>query len=391
MIFWTYALILAGLAMLGPFTTDTYFPFFPDLQRYFGIQAASLQQSLSLYLLSFSIMMLFHGSLSDAFGRRRVILWSLAGFILTSLACAMAHSYAALLLFRALQGMCVGAGMVVGQAIIRDRFHGVEAQRLVSQVTMLFGLAPALAPLVGGYLHQFFPWQSAFILLAGLGGLLWLACFTRLDESLQPNQRQPFRLGYLWTGYRVVFFHRPFMLLSTSLALGFSGFLVYVASAPDVVFHVLAQDALGFGWLFVPIVIGLMGGSMCATWYAGKLSHGRMLRAGYATMALAVMVNLAYTLMTPEVRVPWAVFPIMLYTFGLALTIPGLTILALDIFPEKRGLAASVQGVVQSLCFTLIAAIVAPILFGSATRYAMVMALLFTLNVICICSYRRLR
>lgn len=391
MIFWKYALILAGLAMLGPFTTDTYFPFFPDLQRYFDIQAVALQQSLSVYLLSFSVMMLFHGSLSDAFGRRRVILCSLAGFVVTSLACAMTTQYVALLIFRALQGMCVGAGMVVGQAIIRDRFHGIEAQRLVSQVTMLFGLAPAIAPLVGGYLHQFYSWQSAFLLLATLGGVLWLACFKSLEESLPISQRQPFNVSYLWLGYRTVLTRGPFMLLSTALALGFSGFLIYVASAPDIVFHVLAQDALGFGWLFVPIVIGLMGGSICATWSAGKLSHGKMLCLGYTLMAVAVVINLSYTLMVTKVSVPWAVMPIMIYTFGLALTIPGLTILALDIFPEKRGMAASIQGVLQSLFFTLIAAVIAPLLFGSAISYASVMALLFSLNLGCVLMYKRLR
>lgn len=391
MTFWKYALILAGLAMLGPFTTDTYFPFFPDLQAYFGIQAASLQQSLSIYLLSFSVMMLFHGSLSDAFGRRRVILWALAGFVVTSLACALAKNYASLLVFRALQGMSVGAGMVVGQAIIRDRFAGIEAQKLVSQVTMLFGLAPALAPLVGGYLHQYFPWQSAFLLLAALGALLWIACWRSLEESLPLAKRQPFRLNYLSAGYLAVISHAPFMLLSAALALGFSGFLIYVASAPDFVFHVLGRDALGFGWLFVPIVIGLMAGSLCATWLAGKTSHDQMLRVGYILMAFAVLFNLTYTLSVEVVTVPWAVVPVILYVYGLALTIPGLTILALDMFPEKRGMAASIQGVLQSLFFTVIAAVVAPLLFGSALRYALAMSIIFVFNLACVLYYRRLR
>jgi MFS transporter, DHA1 family, multidrug resistance protein len=389
MIIWKYAAILGALAMLGPFSTDTYFPFFPDMERHFDISPAILQQSLSVYLLTSSIMMLFHGALSDSYGRRKVILLSLLGFTIGSIGCAVAPSYWILLVFRAVQGLCAGAGMVVGQAVIRDQFDGIHAQKLISQVTMIFGLAPAIAPLVGGWLHVYFVWQSSFVLLALLGAGLWVACVKGLPESHVLQNRQPFHVAYLFSNYKEVATNLRFMALASCLGLGFGGFLIYVAAAPDYVLKVLSLNSLQFGWLFIPIVLGLILGSAIASIMAGKISHYKMIGLGYSIMISAALFNVLYTAVFIPV-VPWAAVSIVLYTFGLALAMPSISILALDIFPEKRGMAASIQGMMQSLIFTLIAAFVAPLIFGSAFKYALGMLILLSLNLLCWMSYRKL-
>jgi MFS transporter, DHA1 family, multidrug resistance protein len=384
-----FIIILAGLATLGPFTTDTYFPFFPDMESHFGISQVIAQQSLSIYLLTFTVMMLFHGALSDSFGRRPVILVSLIGFVLTSIGCALTDSFALLLIFRAGQGFFVGAGTVVGQAIIRDRFDGIEAQKLISQVTMLFGLAPAIAPLVGGWLHQYFPWQSAFVFLALLGVVLLILCYLKLPESLPKSAQLPFHPGLLVKNYISVISHVQFMALASCIGFGFGGFLIYVAGAPDFVFRVLHLTELQFGWLFIPIVIGLITGSAIATKLAGLIPTHAMIRASYILMGLAAVSNLVYCEFSVP-AIPWAVLPIIFYTLGITLLLPGAMTLALDIFPEKRGMASSIQGFMQSIIFTLISALIIPLVLGSATSYALAMMLMYCLNLLAWLIYKQL-
>jgi MFS transporter, DHA1 family, multidrug resistance protein len=380
-------LILAGLAMLGPFTTDTYFPFFPAIQNHFAISPAIAQQSLSVYLFTFTCMMLFHGAISDSVGRKPVIVISLVGFVITSLGCAMADSYALLLAMRAGQGFFVGAGTVVGQAIIRDKFHGVEAQKRIAMVTMLFGISPAIAPLVGGWLHVYFPWQSAFLFLAALGLVLTWLCISQLPETLPPSQRRSFHPASLVRNYCAIAGDVRFMMLSMCIGTGFGGFLVYVAGAPDFVLHVLRLSELQFGWLFIPIVIGLITGSAITSRLVSVLPGATMIRIAFSLLALAAIGNLIYNwLATPAL--PYAVIPVLIHTLGMTMLMPAVLTLALDIFPEKRGMAASVQGFVQSIIFTLISAFIVPLVMGSALHYAAAMAGLFVLNLAAWCMYK---
>src|SRR6187402_2036272 len=139
---WTLALMLACLGMLGPFAIDTYLPAFDGIAASIGATPVQMQQTLSSYLFGFALMNLFHGALSDSLGRRPVVLWGVALFTLASVGCAMSDSITELVFFRALQGLSAGASMVVSRAIIRDMFPPAEAQRVMSQVTIYFGIAP---------------------------------------------------------------------------------------------------------------------------------------------------------------------------------------------------------------------------------------------------------
>lgn len=144
------ALLLAGLAMFGPFSIDTIFPAFPQIAAQLGADKVAMQQTISVYLIAYAAMSIVHGPLSDAIGRRRVILGGLAVFTLASVGCALATDLSTLLAFRALQGLSAGVGLIVGRAVVRDVLHGDDAQRLMSQVSMIFGIAPAIAPVIGG-------------------------------------------------------------------------------------------------------------------------------------------------------------------------------------------------------------------------------------------------
>src|SRR6266581_4774192 len=176
--------------MLGPFSIDVYLPAFHEIGRDFDVAPLAVQQTLSSYLFAYAFMMLWHGALSDALGRRPVVMVGLGVYALATLGCAIAGNIETLWLFRALQGVCAGTGLVVGRAIIRDRFHGAEAQRLMSQITLVFGIAPAVAPVVGGILLNSLGWRSIFWVLFVLVIGLWLWSQRQLPETLPAHGRQ---------------------------------------------------------------------------------------------------------------------------------------------------------------------------------------------------------
>ncbi|HEY1149771.1 MAG TPA: MFS transporter, partial [Pseudoduganella sp.] len=155
-------LLLAGLTMVGPLAIDTYLPSFPAIAQTFNASPMAIQQTLSLFLFTFASMMLFYGTLSDTFGRRPVILWSLVLYVLASLGGALAANFGFLLACRVLQGLSSGAGSVISRAIVQDRFDGLQAQKILGNIMMVFGLAPALAPVLGGWLQVSFGWRSIF-------------------------------------------------------------------------------------------------------------------------------------------------------------------------------------------------------------------------------------
>jgi MFS transporter, DHA1 family, multidrug resistance protein len=368
------AALLAGLSMLGPFSIDTYLPSFPFIERDFGISVIQVQQTLSAYLFTFAFMTLFHGTLSDSFGRRPVILISLCIFTAASVGCALAQSFHQLLLFRAIQGFSAGAGMVVGRAIIRDSLEGHAAQRLMSWVTMIFGLAPAIAPVVGGWLQGAFGWHSVFVFLALYAAVLVVSCYFILPETLPHPARQPFKLKPLAANYFRLGRSMPLFLLASAVALNFSGFFLYVVSAPAFVYNILGLGETQFAWLFVPGIAGVMIGAFLSGRVAGRLTQRRTVRIGYIVMFGAAIWNLAYSAWgTPSV--PWSVLPVMAYTIGMSLAMPSITLLALELFPKNRGLTASLQGFGQSLVSGVTAGVVSPLLSHSAVTLALGMVL----------------
>ncbi len=355
------AAILAALAMIGPFTIDTYLPSFPAIAGAFAVSTLEVQQTLSVYLLSFAVMTLFHGTLSDSFGRRPVILTGLFIFSVASVGCALAQDFSQLLLFRGLQGLSAGVGMVVGRAIIRDSFEGHEAQRLMALVTMIFGLAPAIAPVIGGWLQSAFGWASVFLFLALYGALLLVACAWRLPETLPPSARQPFAVRPLARNYVKLAGSLRLLLLSSAIALNFCGFFLYIVSAPAIIYNLLGLNEHQFAWLFVPGIAGVMLGAFLSGRLAGRISPRRTVRIGYIIMFGSAAFNLIYSGFF-EPALPWTVLPVMCYTAGMALAMPSVTLIALELFPHNRGLTSSLLGFEHSFLIAIVAGVVSPLL-----------------------------
>ncbi|GAA4034081.1 multidrug effflux MFS transporter [Actimicrobium antarcticum] len=377
----TLTLVLAGLAMLGPFATDTYLPSFVALGEHFSVGPVQVQQTLSIYLFGYSLMTLFYGTLSDSFGRRPVILASLLIFITGSIGATLAPSFTWLLVFRAMQGMSAGAGMVIGQAIVRDRLSGAAAQRMIAQIMMVFGIAPAVAPVVGGLLQVAFGWRAVFGFMTAIALLLLLACQRYLPESLPVAERQPLHLGTIAGNYWKAIRHPQFLLRALAIGCCFGGFGLYIASAASFVMQVLHLPETAFAWLFLPLIGGIVIGSAINAKVAHHISTAVMIGRGFMVMALACVLNLIYTSLFVA-AVPWAVLPIMLYAFGMALALPGMVMKTLDLFPKVRGLAASLQNFVQMLIFAIVSGFVAPLVFDSAFKLAAGLAVGLVASVI---------
>jgi DHA1 family bicyclomycin/chloramphenicol resistance-like MFS transporter len=370
---WGFAALMASLSMLGPFAVDMYLPAFPAIGGEFGVPPIALQQTLSVYMIAYAFMMLWHGALSDALGRRPVVLAGLAVFALGTLGCAIAGNIESLWLSRVLQGLSAGTGLVVGRAIIRDRFHGAEAQRMMSQVTLVFGLGPALAPIVGGALLNLTGWRSIFWAMFAWTVVMMALCVRVLPETHPAASRHPLRPGALWRNYRHVLGRPAFSFLAFLLAFNFCAFFIYIAAAPTFLVDRLGVSTWGFAWLFVPMIAGIMIGAYLSGRIAGRISPLRTIRIGYSVLAFAVLMNLAVSYFLAP-RVEWNVLPIFVYTIGSSLIMPSVTLLLLDLSPTMRGMTSSLQGFVQFALGAVVAGSIAPLLASALVALAWGMA-----------------
>jgi DHA1 family bicyclomycin/chloramphenicol resistance-like MFS transporter len=386
---WRFAALLAALSTLGPFSIDAYLPAFAGIQQSLQATPLEIQQTMSGYLFAFGVMFLFHGALSDSFGRRPVILVALVVYTLASIGAALAVTAHALILWRIVQGLSVGAGMVVGRAMIRDLFGPEDAQRLMSLVTLFFGLAPAIAPVIGGWLFIGMGWRSIFWFLAAVGLLLVIVSWRSLPETLAEAARQPFHPMPLIKGYEEVGINRRFLLLSLAAGFNFNAFFLYIVSAPVFLGEHLKLGPQEYAWLFVPSIAGIMLGSQISGRSAGRKTPVETLKLAYVFMATAAVGNVAYSWIAPP-AVPWVMVPIFFYAIGFATAMPSITLITLDLFPTRRGMAASLQGFVSGMVNTLTAGVISPFLWHDTRALAFGMLAMVLTGLACWTGYLRI-
>ncbi len=366
---WALAVLLAVLGMLGPFSIDTYLPAFSGIAQSLAATPVQMQQTLSAYLFGFAFMSLFHGAISDSLGRRPVVLWGLAAFTLASAGCALSQSIGQLVFFRAMQGLCTGAGIVVARAVVRDMFSPTQAQKVMSQITIYFGVAPAIAPIIGGWLFVHLNWHSIFWFLTAVGVVLWIANYRLLPETLHVTQRQPLKLSNLMQGYWQLGLDPRFVLLALASGVPFNGMFLYVLSAPVFLGQHLDLAPTQFFWFFVLTIGGIMCGAWVSGRMAGRLAPKRQIKYGFVIMLLIGLINLVANLMF-KAHAAWALLPLAIFSFGWAMMVPVVTLLVLDLHPTRRGMASSLQAFIAATANGLVAGVVAPLVMHSTVFMA---------------------
>jgi DHA1 family bicyclomycin/chloramphenicol resistance-like MFS transporter len=344
---WGIAALLAALAMLSPFSIDTFYPSFPAISAEFSLTSWEIQQTITIYMLPFALMTLIQGPLSDALGRRPVVLVGLLIYSIASIACVFAPSFAFLLAFRAVQGMSAGVGMAVGRAIIRDLHEGPQAQKLMATISMIFGIAPAIAPVLGGWIHVWFGWRYVFGFMVITGVSLVVLSYLLLPETHPSERRAKLHISSLARTVGRIASNRQFMLYALALGVTFSAMITFIGAAPAIVMGHWKLQETQFAYLFVPLIIGIMGGGFLSGRLAGRLDGKRQIAIGYAlTLAGGVLSVLLHAVSDNAPILAQQVL-ITVVAVGVQLMMPIFALRMLDLFPEVRGSAASVQSCVM--------------------------------------------
>lgn len=375
-------LILASLTALAPFAIDTYLPAFQVMEYDLATNSNFIQQTLTFYLVPYTIMTIFHGAISDSIGRIKTIKYGMSLFILGSIGCAFATSIEMLWISRLIQGVGAGAGNVVARAMVRDLYSGATAQKVMATIQIIFGIAPAIAPMVGGLLLGI-SWQAIFIFLIIYSVLITFFSVNFLPETISKQNRLPFNFESVLNRYKDLLNDKNYIFLILAVSFNFSAFFLYVLSSPIFLMQHLNLSSSQFGYLFIPTVTGMIIGSFISKKTAGIISPSRMLKIAYLWMLLITTFNLIFCLFFPSILFV-NIGLIAFYNIGMAAAMPLISIKALDCFPKARGTAASGQAFSQMLVSSFVAGLVIPIIWGSLATLAIGMLVIFFLGLLAI-------
>ncbi|UFU07692.1 multidrug effflux MFS transporter [Ruania halotolerans] len=364
-----FTIVLAGLAMIGPFTIDTVFPAFEQMGRQFTSDTAAMQQVTSLYLLSFAVMSIFHGPISDAVGRKPVMIAGLLGFTVASIACALAPGLPVLLAGRLLQGAFAGAATIVSRVVIRDMFSGSAAQRLMSNVMMIFSIAPAIAPVVGGWLLSIGPWQSIFWSIAGYGVVMAVLVGVVLPETLPTAERRPLNAPSVVRAVLRVGSRGSVIRLTLVTACTFGAQFTYIAAAPIIVVDLLGLGERDFWVLFVPLIGGIMVGAWISGRTADRVPRRRLIDVAMTCALVAIAVNVLIVAWQPAL--PWVMLAPPLAATAVGTIFPVLNLEILDQAPDDRGAAASLGAFGTLFANAALAGLLIPLVSDSLLHLAL--------------------
>jgi MFS transporter, DHA1 family, multidrug resistance protein len=362
-------LLLGCMGTLPSLWSDMLFPAMVSIQQDLGTSATAVQQTVSLFFVANAFMCLWHGVLSDAWGRRKPLLIGLVVLVLTSLLSLLATRIEHLWILRTVQGLVVGLGHVLCRAVIRDLYSGEVAQKMIAHTSLLQTVGPIIVPILGGWLTWMWGWRAVFALLSAVGVMMLLVYARNLPESLPPARRQAIRLDSLWRNYRVVLGSPWFMRLTVAHSCNWAALFLYVAAGPQLLTHLLGRPPTDIYLIFTPITVGLIAGFLCLPRVVRRWGTRRAMYLAYSGFVLVNVLNIALAAQMPPSLVH--LLPIAAYAFAIALSMPLLVGHALHPFPHNAGLAASCQLFVQYGMMAVVAGLLAPMLWGSLWHLAL--------------------
>lgn len=338
--------ILVAVSTLGPLAMNIFVPSIPGLMKEFSASSGTVQLTLTVYLAGLAVSQLAYGALSDAYGRRPVMLAGLSLYAAASLACAFANSIETLMAARFAQALGGAAGMVLGRAIVRD-LHGREASAsILGYITMAWVLVPMFAPALGGVLDEISTWRMSFYVLVGFGGAVLVLVYWGLPETNPPSEGGGDEAARLASGARALL--REPRFIGYTLTLGFCSavFFSFIAGAPFIMVEVMGRSPLDYGLWFMLISVGYMSGNFLSGRYSQVLGIDRMITIGNLLAVAGTMIMLGFVL--SDALSPATLFgPMLLVTLGNGLVIPNGTAAAISVLPKTIGAAAGLSGFTQ--------------------------------------------
>lgn len=368
-------LLLGSITAIGPMSIDMYLPSFPDLTESLGTNESMVQLTLTACLIGLGLGQLLIGPLSDAIGRRRPLVVGMVGYALASVGCALAPTVTVLAGARFVQGLAGAAGLVIAQALVRDMVEGPAVARVLSRLMLVIGVAPILAPVVGGQLLTLTGWRGLFWVLAGFGAVMTLVVATCVRETLPVGRRRLGGVADALGSYRTLVRDRRFVAYGLICGLGFASIFGYVSGSPFAYQEVHSVSPQLYGVLFGMNSVGMV----VATQVNARLV---LTVAPFAVLARAVPVAflagiaLVLTTATGAFGVAGLAVPLFVLVSSLGLVLPNAQAMALDRHPESAGTAAALLGSAQFG----VGAIAGPLVGVAGTETAVPMSLVITVG-----------
>ncbi|MFF7684593.1 multidrug effflux MFS transporter [Streptomyces syringium] len=371
-------LVLGGLSALPPLSMDMYLPALPEVTDSLRSPAATVQLTLTACLMGMALGQLVVGPMSDKWGRRRPLLAGMVIYVLATAVCALAPTAELLIAFRLIQGLAGAAGIVIARAVVRDLYDGVAMARFFSTLMLVSGVAPVIAPVIGGQVLRVTDWRGVFVVLTVVGVLLSLVVWRRLDETLPPGRRQTGGLGEALRTMRGLLADRVFTGYMLAGGFAFAALFAYISASPFVVQDIYGASPQTFSLLFGVNSIGLvLVGQINGKVLVGRVSLDKALAAG---LAVVVLASVALLLMTSGVFGKAGLLPIATGLFvlmsAMGLTLPNTNAQALMRSHDAAGSASALLGTSTFL----LGAIASPLVGIAGSQTAVPMAVV---QVVC--------
>ncbi|KRF24502.1 transporter [Phycicoccus sp. Soil803] len=385
-----FVLVLGALIAIGPLTIDTYLPALPSITRDLAASESAVQGTLTGILLGMGLGQLLVGPLADAVGRRRPLIAGLALHIAASVFCAFAPSIELLTAGRAIQGLGNAAVAVVSMAMVRDLFAGSAAATMLSRLMLVMGLAPVLAPTLGGFILQLTSWRGVFVILAVAGVLMVTLASLALRETLPVERRRPLAFRPVLATYASLLRDRTFVGLVLISGLMFATLFSYIGGSSFVLQDIYGLSVAQFGLAFGINSLGFLTGSQLNPFLLQKFAPRQLVRAGVSIGATAALLLLG-SAATGFGGLALILVPLWFLLFACGLTLPNTPALALTRHGEAAGTAAALLGASQFVIGGAAAPLIGVMGSGSAVPMALVMATTATLAAVVAARTLRVR
>jgi len=373
-----WLVLLGALNALAPLSIDMYLPALPAIEQNLLAPAGTIGLTLAAFFVGMAVGQLFYGPFSDRFGRKKPLYVGLALYVFASIACAASNTITELIVFRFLQALGGCAGPVIARAIVRDRCNARESARAFSMLTLVMGLAPILAPVLGGFLLTWVSWRWLFVVLSGFGVICLLSLHWRLEETHDAHAAEPLALGNVLRGYARLAVNRTFLGYTLSGGLGMAGMFAYITGSPFVFIELHHLSPQQYSLVFGANALALIAASQLNAQLLKRFDLTLILRRALwiPPVAGAALLLLSLLSLSPDgPHASWWMLwgGIALFLAALGFISPNSVAAALATHGQQAGMASALMGSLQFVLATLTGTAVGLWHDGSSLPLAVIM------------------